>query len=89
MLVHGEPLRVLAGRPVVPLHREVDRHADVTRVAGLDLLLEQVAGQVGVPPFREGPRVKVDPTMVAARETGDRVHVRLFQRGGELVGVKL
>jgi hypothetical protein len=53
--VHNEPLGMRICRVVIPLHGRVDRDADVARVAGLDLLLQQLALDVRMLGARETP----------------------------------
>lgn len=74
---------------MVPLHREVDRDAYTAGVAGFDLLPEQVAQEVRVPPLREGCSVEVDPTMMAAPEASYGIHPRPLERRSELLRVEL
>ena len=73
--VLGHPLRVTRGCVMIPLDGDVDRYPDSPAVAGLDLLGEQFLLQVRVFAFGEGFGVEVKPTVVAAREAADRVHV--------------
>jgi hypothetical protein len=88
VFVHSYPLGVLLDGEQVPLHGDVDRYPDVSGVAGLDLLLEQVAGQVRVPTLRESRGIVIDHAVVTAREAGDRVDMSGLERVGELIGIE-
>ena len=86
---HLAPPGLGVGGELVPLDGDVDRHPDVAPVAGLDLLLEEVAPEVGVAPLREGLRVVVDVAVMAPAEAGDGVDPGPLEGRGELLGVEL
>jgi hypothetical protein len=44
--IQREPLRVLAGSVVIPLHGGINWDANIVGVAGIDLRLEQVGGKM-------------------------------------------
>src|SRR3712207_7016723 len=60
-----------------------------TLFRSLDLLLQQVAREVRMPPLAKGCGIEVDPAVVAAGKTGYRVDPGPLERGGELLGVEV
>ena len=49
--IQGEPFRVLAGSIVIRLYGGVDRHPDIAGMAGINLCLEQVDGEMWMSSF--------------------------------------
>ncbi len=75
--IETEPLGMLVGGVVIPLDRGVDRHADVSLMAGLDLLIEQVALEMRMAPFGKLLGVVIDVAVMAAPKASNRVHMGL------------
>jgi hypothetical protein len=86
---HHAPLGMFVRRQVIPLHRDVDRNADVASVTGLDLLLQQVSRKVRMPPLAKRGGIEIDPAVVAAGKTGYRVDPGPLERGGELLRIEV
>ncbi len=85
-----QPLRMRGGQVARPLHGDVHGRLDVARVQRLHLLPEQVGPcQLGVHLLGVQLAWVIQPPVVARCEHGDRVHMRVFERVAESVGVKI
>ena len=80
---------MLRSRQVIPLDCGIYRRANTPGVKRFDLLFEQVALQMGMHILRMGWGIIIDPAMMAAGETGDRIDARLKQGIAEVVGIEV
>ena len=80
---HLQPFRMLPGGVMVPLHRHVNRNPDVARVAGVDLLFQQIARQVRMAPLGKPAGLMIEVPVVTPPETGHRIDTGPRQHGGD------
>jgi hypothetical protein len=87
LLVHYQPFRMLACSVMVPPDSGIDRDTNIMSMAGLDLRLEQVDCQVRMSSLWVYYRVVVNPTMVTAGTTGNRIDPLFFQGSCKFFGL--
>src|SRR6185437_1946608 len=81
------PLRMLIGLLLGPDHGDIARHADAVPMTRLHLFAQQIPFEVWV--HRAHASGIVAQAVMAGREAGDRLNMRLLEGARELLGIEV